>query len=391
MLSKIKIGFAVAAVLLAALAFFSLADLVRGHRASAMDVRVLIVSGRGEARIGPGIPFKVTDLSGGNVLMEDKKPLKSMAVRTEEGDLLFGERLLPSAAVKLTPLKGQGIGVNGVLYRGDIIIRNNDGSLECINELGIEEYLRGVLPEEVYAYWPSSALKAQAIASRSFAAYRALRSSRRAYDLRHDARSQVYGGMKAENMRTTRAVMDTNGKVLSYDGKVFPAYFSACCGGYRESSASLWGEELEPLKGGRCIWCRFSPVFRWREDISKDFIAGEMRKAGYGVERVDSLKAFERDSSGRPAYIEISSAKRKVKVGTEDFRIMVGQDLLKSSLFRMRETDDKVIFHGRGWGHGVGMCQWGAFGMSMFLRSTGNILKTYYPGTEIVDLKQMLK
>ncbi|MFQ5952476.1 MAG: SpoIID/LytB domain-containing protein [Candidatus Omnitrophota bacterium] len=289
-----------------------------------------------------------------------------------------------------TITKGNGsVIVNGREYRGDAEVIKKDSGFDVINRVELEDYLKGVLPREVHYLWPFGVLKAQAIASRSFAVYQALSRKNREYDLTADASSQVYGGKDSERWRTTKAVEATRGRVLEYKGKAFPAYFHSCCGGRTEDASRLWNEDLKPLKGVKCYWCRWSPRFRWMTRIPTKEILKKLKSKNYDIKRIDDIRAGKRDPSGRLEYVSVKSGGKWLEIKTSKFRSAIGRKTLRSANFRVKKYPFFYLFSGHGWGHGVGMCQWGAFGLSLRWWSPERILAHYYPGTKIVRLSEV--
>ena len=284
-----------------------------------------------------------------------------------------------------------GTKVNGKEYRGDINVVETDSGFDVINNIELEDYLKGVVPREMNHLWPTEALKAQAVASRSFAVYEALRRKDKEYDLTADTRSQVYGGKAAEKWRASKAVDATMGKVLEYKGKIFPTYFHSCCGGHTEDASKLWNIKLAPLKGVRSPWCRWSPNFKWEARVPTKTILEKLKNKGYSVKRIDNIKAGKRDTSGRLGYVSVKSGNKWIKIRTSDFNSAVGSRSLKSTKFSIKKYPLFYLFQGYGWGHGVGMCQWGAFGLALRWRNYKKILAHYYPGTRIVSLGKVLR
>jgi len=269
--------------------------------------------------------------------------------------------------------------------RGDIdIIRKEDGTLLVINRIDIEDYLRGVLNNEVSHWWPMEALKAQAIASRTYALYQAKIRQNADYDLTSDVSSQVYGGKLSERWRTDWAVRATKGQVLTYDGEIFPTYFHAACGGHTKDASDLWNENIEPLKGTKCSFCRISPHYRWEKSIPLPEIERRLKKAGFSVGK-------------------IKFAEEILNIPAKDFRRAIGNNIIRSTNFSICRggptcppktpmsapktilcvSNNTAHFKGYGWGHGVGMCQWGAYFLSKRHYKADEILRYYYPRTKI--------
>jgi stage II sporulation protein D len=218
-----------------------------------------------------------------------------------------------------------------------------------------------------------------------------LRRKSRKYHLSADTYSQVYRGREAENWRTSRAVDDTRGMVLEYNGKVVPGYFSSCCGGHTQDASVVWGEEsIPPLEGVRCGWCWMSPYYRWEVRVSAENILKGLREAGYEIDRIRDIRPLETDDSGRLVSLRVSSGDKEITVPVTDMRRAVGTNRMKSTAFSVRRYPRFFLFRGKGWGHGVGMCQWGAFGLALRWKKSGWILRYYYPGADIVDMAEII-
>jgi stage II sporulation protein D len=146
-------------------------------------------------------------------------------------------------------------------YRGVLAVkRNADGTVTAVDELGIEDYLLGVLPHEMDPGWPLESLKAQAVVARTFAYTQLGKYRKSGFDLTSDTRSQVFTGTADPAPAILRAVRETRGEVLGYKGKILPVYYHACCGGHTADAASVWGgASSRPISGVRDRWCKDSP------------------------------------------------------------------------------------------------------------------------------------
>ena len=229
---------------------------VKIAKAKTKRVRVLLVSGVSSASFtgakkacGKNLDARKTysfRLSGNSVTLH--RPNGSRLTGCgREGDARGG------AAVRYV-----GVGV----YRGTLHARAVGGSLYVINQVPLEGYLRGVVPKEMPASWHPAALRAQAVAARSYAL--ATRVNGNGYDLYDDTRSQVYLGKGAEHPATNRAVKQTAGQVVKYGGKPVRAYFFSSSGGRTENSEHVWSAALPYLRSVRDPYDKVSPYFRWR-------------------------------------------------------------------------------------------------------------------------------
>lgn len=334
---------------------------------------------------------RVSDPASGVILEENLSLSEGSKLAASSGKIELNGTSFNRGSIRILPVRDKGILLNGVLYGGEIDVTLTDEDLDIINRVELEEYLKGVVPREISHLWPMATLKAQAIASRSYAVYEMLRRKSKSHDLTADTFSQVYGGRSAEKWRTTRAVGSTKGKILEYDGKVLPAYFHACCGGYTESASLLWGESPEPLKGVKSTWCRWTPHFRWRVRVSTKDLVEKLNERGYYFQKIDDVKTGPRDESNRVEYVRVKSSDKWFEIPTGDFMTAVGRKTLRSANFRIKKYPLFYLFSGYGWGHGVGMCQWGALTLGLRWWSDERILEHFYPGAKIEDLNNILK
>jgi stage II sporulation protein D len=148
---------------------------------------------------------------------------------------------LGTKAIVLRPDKEGYVSTKGKWYHGKLLIKNMDGKLTVINDIELEDYIKGVVPSEMPPSWEFEALKAQAIAARSFALANLGKQAKHGYDLKDNTEDQAYGGASAETNITNKAVDETNGLVLTYDMKIISAYYTASAGGMTLTSSSVWG------------------------------------------------------------------------------------------------------------------------------------------------------
>jgi stage II sporulation protein D len=290
-------------------------------------------------------------------------------------------------AIQIIPAKEPAIYLDRRLYRGRLeIIKTKQGKLTAVNIIALEEYLKGVLYHEVSHRWPMETLKAQAIASRTYALYQAQENRHRHYHLYSDIGSQVYNGVYAERYRTDMAVDSTAGQVLVFKHKLLPAFFHSTCGGHTEGVSNLWKIDLDALSGTRCDYCRHSPYFSWSCAIDLESLEQALEKSGYRFDSIKGIDISKRNSSGRAEYVTIKGYGFSETLLAKDLRHIIGPSIIRSTNFNINIKGTKVYFNGKGWGHGVGMCQWGAFAMAKQKKTAKEILAYYYPGAKIVKL-----
>jgi SpoIID/LytB domain protein len=299
-------------------------------------------------------------------------------------------------------------------YRGSLEFRAAPSGLTLINLLNIEEYLYGVVPAEVPHFWPAEALKAQAIAARSYTLAYLGANAEKGFDLYGSVRSAAYRGIEAEREETTAAVDATRGIYLEAGGRPLRAYYSANHGGYSEDSRSVWGYDAfmtavpDPLVPGRSRplppdqlvrWIRervpsyasaenlhYPEAYRWERWVSADDIGRRAAEAG-SVGRVLGVISRGRGISGRIHTVEIRGSEGTVFITGDRIRYSLGG--LRSNLIAINAQRGKdgapefFIFEGAGYGHGVGLDQSGAAGMAGAGYRAEEILRHYYPRAEL--------
>jgi stage II sporulation protein D len=256
-----------------------------------------------------------------------------------------------------------------------------------IHQIPLEKYVVGVLEREVIKSWPLEALKAQAVASRTYAFYRTQHPRNDGYDLTADTSDQIFEKKSEYSPAVEKAVSETAGEVLEYKGQPIEAFFHSCCGGMSEKASAVWPTlTLPPLMSvHKDPYCKECPRDHWTYEISKGDLGAKLFEGPYDGDF--SLKVSKRDESGRAAEVTIRDGRGQiVKMTGEQFRKAVGYQNIRSTLFKITD-DDPVVFNGRGSGHGVGLCQWGAKGMADKGKNYKQILAFYYPGAKIVKIK----
>ena len=312
-------------------------------------------------------------------------------VKASDQGIMFGARDLKFTRIRLQVPEGAFIHIDGRAFRGEVdIIRKDNMKIMAINRVPLEEYLCGVLYNEVSHRWPIESIKAQAVAARTFALYQARQNRLQDYDLTNDIYSQVYSGATSERWSTTRAVKLTSGQVLTYQGDIFPTYYHATCGGHTEDASNLWAVDLAPLKGVECQFCKESPHYKWTKVIPLSDIEKKLNENGYKVGKIKSISILAKNNSGRNDKMEIKDDAGVSSILTaKDFRQIIGPNEIRSTAFEPLINNDKLSLSGIGWGHGVGMCQWGAKGQAEKHKKYYEILKYYYPGAEISTIDKL--
>ena len=349
-------------------------------------IRVAVIRDAPSLVLALRSPFQVKTMHTDELLLEGKR-LKKAKVSPVTNGIKIDKTIFKIYGLKIEAEKEGRIYLNNLRFRGNIeIIKNPGQNLLVVNEIDVEDYLYGVLRTEVPYYWPLEVLKAQAVCARTFALYQSSVNSKSDYDLTNDVYSQVYGGKSSEKFWTNRAVNKTFGEVLTYRDKIFPTYFHSTCGGHTENVTRVWGGDLPPLRGVKDPFCKRSSHYRWKNTIKLSEIQNRLSAAGYKVGKISAITTDQRNASGRVQEVTIKSTKGTIKIPGNKFRNLVGINLLKSTNFSVEIIPPNVKFSGFGWGHGIGLCQWGAYHMARSGHSYKQILEYYYPGSKIENI-----
>lgn len=285
-------------------------------------------------------------------------------------------------------------------YPGMLRVRAGGNGISVINEVPLETYVGCVVANEVWPTFQVEAYRGQAVISRTFVLYQMDRRPSAAVDVTATQGSQVYRGIRRDEVgeRARQAAEYTSGIVLTYsaaDGRqnLFCAYFSAACGGHSQSAAFLGPEsDVPPLAGGvECDYCRIAPgeTYRWGPlMLPVGEVMGRLTARYPEVSKLgtlSSIESIERAESGRTVTLRLTGSGGEVyELLAERFRLAVDPMRIRSTHFRVRIDQEQMIFEdGRGFGHGLGLCQWGMEGQARAGRTAGQILHYYYPGAQL--------
>lgn len=265
------------------------------------------------------------------------------------------------------------IGYNNKSYKGCLCLtaQSQSGSLNIINYLDIEDYLLSVVPSEMPSSWPFEALKAQAIAARSYAMANLGKHAIDGYDVKDTTEDQVYTGANSETKSSNQAVFDSKGLVLTYNGKPVCAYFHSTSGGSTELAENIWSKPLPYLKSviGQD---QLSPHYSWSYKFSVDEIE---RKIVPDAGKLLSILVIARTPTQRATYLLFISSNNARILPAETVRRSLN---LPSSNFNVTSSDQAYTFDGHGFGHGLGLSQWGAKALAEQGYNAEQILKYYY-------------
>jgi stage II sporulation protein D len=297
---------------------------------------------------------------------------------------------------------------NGKRYRGELVVSATDSGLLIVNRLPMDDYLRGVVPLEIGNRTAAefAAVQAQAVAARTYA-YKHLNDTR-AFDMYSTVQDQVYGGVDAEKPQADSAIMTTADVVVLYAGQPISTPYSSTCGGSTAAVSEVWYTQpdepyLRPVSdripSSDHYYCDPSPRFSWTQSFDGTGLRAVMEKylAAYtnapktGVGRITDIRELGKTPSGRVAALEVQTDSGTYRLRGNDIRFVLRDPkgaILNSTYFNFtREQNGGEVsalnVNGRGYGHGIGMCQWGAIGRARAGQNYRTILETYYRGTTI--------
>lgn len=334
-------------------------------------------------------PWRLVDRRG-NELRSGGRLGAGTRVEAAVSGVVLGGLRLDTPVVELQATGTARLALSGRSYRGVLrFSATGPGVLAVTNRLDVDSYLRGVLPGEMPDRFGLEALKAQAVAARTYA----LSEMASRGFLYPDVRSQVYGGRSVETTAADRAVADTAGQVLTVGGRVFPAWFHSTCGGATAPASSLY---THPPVGvmevsSVCPDCTLSPTYSWTRRVPAERVCAAV---DLPVAPLTEVRCDPARFPGRPERITVSAGGRSATVSMTDFRARVsagvafGEQLLSTrcaSAPRIEAGD--LVIDGHGWGHGIGLCQYGAAGYAARGASYQLILRRYYVGATLVQLR----
>lgn len=281
---------------------------------------------------------------------------------------------------------GAAFAVKGNQYRGVIKAIASPSGVTLVNQVSMEDYLKGVVPCEIVPSWQMDAIKAQAVAARTYAMFHKNGYRSAGYDVTDDTRTQVYRGVSAETEATNRAVMETAGEVVTYGGSPIDAVFHASGGGYTENCENVWGSAVPYLKGVP----EDKYATPWKKTIS---LSSFMKMADVGKLKGIKLSALHIGEAHKTSDRGISGRVKSVTlVGSKGNRVVSGNRLqqiydLNSTLFDLSVSGNQLVITGYGYGHGLGLSQWGAEAMAEKHGGAKDYYKTilthYFTGTKV--------
>jgi stage II sporulation protein D len=369
-------------------------------------VRLAEVAAPGSVRVGTERGKIRVEAADGSVVS-----LAGPLVVTQgtDGNWTVGPRKLVAGPLELAPAAGAHLDLDGQAFPGSlrlVPVTTEGMAFDAIVEVPLESYLPGVLAKELFNSWKPETHRAQAVAARSFAICEMHANARRHFDVVAGEASQAWIG-KTAHATSVDAVRATHGTVLAWDGRVVPAYYSSCCGGRPASAKDAIRDmafnaipPLEATAAGRDDCCEASPNFRWTMALPRS--ATDARLAGYaaaewppiaGLGPLARVEVVDRNAAGRPriyALVDRAGLRREIPAerlrwafNFADAKAGPPKGRVKSGDLGVSFSATELSLEGRGFGHGAGMCQYGAEGMARKGANWRRILARYYPGADL--------
>ena len=342
----------------------------------------LLACGTATARIEPKI--RVLLYSGSDPIQVGRVASPDEVKLSAAGGLLVGGQKVSSGGWMPSGSGPWRVGSRTV--RGQIAVTVETGRIQVLNRIGLEDYVASTVGGEMSSSWPSEALRAQAVAARTYVMHQVDRRRGSAWDVRATTMSQVYRGVAAETKETRSAARATAGEVLTYAGAPILAVFHSTAGGRTATAGEVWGEDLPYLRVVEVEDEDAAPHTYWRTVFEKQALRDIFESAGVSVGQLRGLTIEGRTASGRVERLVVHGSDGEVVISGRELRTLLGGMGLRSTLFEIRESSEGFAFVGSGYGHGVGMSQWGARAMARQGASYKRILGRFYPGTRLESL-----
>jgi stage II sporulation protein D len=378
------------------------------------DVRIGIAVDTSTAEVGSNRAFEIITRNGD--VLGRSEANERWTFRTEGEQLRArssaGREIGPAASpLRITPRDNGNVTISGKEYRGTVLLRvTEQRRLSAINVVDIEEYLRGVVPFEIGKLAPEliEAVKAQAVAARTYAIGNMNRWGAQGFDFVATVQDQVYGGVSGEDSVASRAVRETRGEIVTFEGRPILAYYSSTCGGRTASIEDSWTwrpaqpylkSVSDSIPGGGRAYCETSSRFRWsvnwtraalRRVLEQSLSARQRRPVS--IQKIEAVEITDRNASGRAQAVRLRYDGQTVTIPGDSIRWVLRPDstrglnsslLLELNAHRENGEVTALDVRGGGWGHGVGMCQVGAIGRARAGLSYRDILGAYYSGTRV--------
>jgi stage II sporulation protein D len=332
--------------------------------AQAEQLRVAIAQKIDRVQLSSSTPAIIEDRNGQKI--GELQPQQGLIASVSGDRIAIGRELVAQLWVK--PRSGGVVWIGDRWYRGSVQVIASDRQLLTINHVDLEQYLASVLGAEMSPTFPPEALKAQAVAARTYALYRRQSTTKKLFDLDNTQLSQVYRGLSGESASTQAAVTATLGQIMTYQGKPILAVFHAASGGHTENVEEIWSERVPYLRGVP-DYDLGSPGSEWTQSFTSAQISQSLK-----VKQINEIVPDRLTQFGSVVSLKISGDTTQILTGAQVRTALK----LRSLRFTIAYTPTGFVFTGRGYGHGLGMSQWGAYYLAEQGMTYSQILAHYY-------------
>ena len=411
----VGIGLACSRVLTGAPPTLSRAKAKSPRAVGASSIRVLLSASSSPGRIGSERSSLIFLERDGSRLVARSRPSEQWRVERAGRNVRVVRpdgvpTVWTAGPILVRSESGAPISVGARSFRGELLLYGGDTSVLVVNRLSIDDYLRGVVALEIgkRPWSDSAAVQAQAVTARSYAYTHLDTDGARPFDVTAGVLDQVYGGATAENEVANRAVESTRGLVLKYAGRVVNAPYSSTCGGTTAAQSEVWRATDEPylvrvsdrVPGTDRFYCDIAPRYSWTRTFDSQtlnaalaqYLSSYTNVPGRMPGRARHVSVASRTPSGRVAILTVTTDRGNFSLRGNDMRYVLrepGGEMLNSTYFSVETSANldgtlgRLTLRGTGYGHGVGMCQWGAIGRARAGQDFRTILRSYYPGTTV--------
>jgi stage II sporulation protein D len=363
------------------------------------EVRVCLTNQPvGQAQVTIDESYNVRSVDDAKQTVRGESAQTVLVMPTANG-FRVGSRDFAGSAIEIESEAPPAIWVDDHLYRGRLrFVRQGSRKMLVLNVVRLEDYIASVVDGEMPAAFPEAARQAQAIVARTYVLFQTQSNrANQAFDVYATTRSQNYLGYQyrgrdgrryaAESPSSRRAADDTAGMICLADGKLFCTYYTAVCGGRTASGADVFNVSAGPLESVTCEWCHEADLFEWRRQIPVAQAADVLRRSfaarGKPFGALTSIRRMAQTANVREPVFELGDGRRRYRLSAVEMRRLFPASVL-SYQFEPTISDGQLIIDGRGHGHGVGLCQWGARGMAQEGAGPVSIVRHYYPGADVV-------
>lgn len=344
--------------------------------AQAVQLRVAIKKQVPSLKIGSSTTAIVTDGTGKQ--LGQLNPMSSLPAQLKDNNITIANRVGAEELI-IAPQDNGYVWIGDRWYRGTTRLIRQEDSITAINHVDLEQYLYSVVGAEAVSSWPIEALKAQAVAARSYALYKRNSESNGIYDVDTTIGTQVYKGLDTEYTTTHQAVNGTLGQIMTYNNQVILAAFHSSSGGHTENVEDIWTKPLPYLRAV-VDYDHESPVFEWQQVIP----VSKIRSLVAGIGRIKGFQPAEMTPRGRVITMKVTGDRGTTTVSGKQLRKVLD---LRSTLFRVATDGNNLHVKGRGFGHGLGLSQWGAYYLAKQGVNYHQILAHYYQSASLTQLK----